>query len=161
MKRVLISVMAALMVMTLLGGCGANVPKDAKLPETTNAVPVVESTAAAPKTTQPFVEENTTEAQTAIPEAAEKTTKNEIYTKLIESPSSSKDIAVSKDEAKAIVLNHAALTASDVKRYKAELDRERGLLVYEIEFDSGKYEYEYEVSAESGKILKSEKDFRD
>ncbi len=68
---------------------------------------------------------------------------------------------ISKSEAKAIVLEHAELDASDVKRYKVETDNEHGRLVYEIEFDSGRYEYEYEVDAESGKILKAEKELRD
>ncbi len=68
---------------------------------------------------------------------------------------------VSKSEAKAIVLDHAELDASDVKRYKVEVDKERGSLVYEIEFDSGKYEYDYEVDADNGKILKAKKEFRD
>lgn len=68
---------------------------------------------------------------------------------------------VTKDEAKAAALKHAGLAEKDVVRFKAELDKERNGLVYEIEFNSGKYEYEYEVSAENGKVLKHEKEFRD
>lgn len=68
---------------------------------------------------------------------------------------------VTKDEAKAAVLKHAGLKENDISRFKAELDKERNGLVYEIEFDAGKYEYEYEVSADSGKVLKHEKEFRD
>ena len=68
---------------------------------------------------------------------------------------------ISKSEAKAIVLEHAELDASDVRRYKVETDNEHGRLVYEIDFDSGRYEYEYTVDAENGKILKAEKEFRD
>ena len=71
------------------------------------------------------------------------------------------DANISKSEAKAIVLDHAELDASDVKRYKVEMDKERGRLVYEIEFDSGKHEYDYKVDAENGKVLKAEKEFRD
>ncbi len=155
MKKVLISFLTVLTAFALLSGCELNIHLPAKTDGTTTTAPA-ETTA--PQTTQPVVEVNTTEAKNVIPET---TAKNEIYSKPIESPSSSKNVAVSKDEAKAIVLNHAGLTASDVKRYKAELDRERGSLVYEIEFDSGRYEYEYEVSAEDGRIIKSEKDFRD
>ena len=33
--------------------------------------------------------------------------------------------------------------------------------VYEIEFDSGKYEYEYEINADTGKVIKAEKEIRD
>lgn len=66
-----------------------------------------------------------------------------------------------KDEAKAAALKHAGLAEKDVVRFKSELDKERNGLVYEIEFNSGKYEYEYEVSAENGKVLKHEKEFKD
>ena len=68
---------------------------------------------------------------------------------------------VTKDEAKAAVLKHAGLNANDISRYKVELDNERNGLVYEIEFEAGKYEYEYEVNAENGKVVKHEKERRD
>ncbi|MBQ3151507.1 MAG: PepSY domain-containing protein [Clostridia bacterium] len=149
MKRVWISLLAVLTLVVLFSGCELNIHLPAKVDGTTTA---------APQTTQPVSVPIETEAPSAVTEA---TTKNEIYTKPIENPSTSADVSVSKEEAKSIVLAHAGLTASDVKRYKAELDRERGGLVYEIEFDSGKYEYEYEVDAQNGRILKAEKDFRD
>lgn len=68
---------------------------------------------------------------------------------------------VTKEEAKAIVLEHAELDASEISRYKIELDKDGRRLVYEVEFDSGRYEYDYEVNAETGKIIKAEKEFRD
>lgn len=68
---------------------------------------------------------------------------------------------VTKEEAKAAALAHAGLAENEISRFKAELDRERNGLVYEIEFESGRYEYEYEVSAENGKVLKFEKEIRD
>ena len=71
------------------------------------------------------------------------------------------EVNVTKDEAKAIILEHAGLEASEITRYRIELDKERRIYIYEIEFDSGKYEYDYEVNAESGKIIKAEKEFRD
>lgn len=77
------------------------------------------------------------------------------------SSSSVPEVKVSREEAKAAALKHAGLSENEISRYKAELDRERAGLVYEIEFDAGKYEYEYEVSAEDGKVLKSQKEFRD
>ncbi len=156
MKKVLISLLAVITVVVLFSGCELNIHLPARTDGNTTVAPV--ETTAAPQTTQPVSVPIETEAPSAVTEA---TTKNEIYTKPIENPSTSADVSVSKEEAKSIVLAHAGLTASDVKRYKAELDRERGGLVYEIEFDSGKYEYEYEVDAQNGRILKSEKDFRD
>lgn len=71
------------------------------------------------------------------------------------------DTQITKEEAKAIVLEHAELDAEEISRYKIELDKDGRRLVYEIEFDSGRYEYDYEVNAETGRIIKAEKEFRD
>lgn len=68
---------------------------------------------------------------------------------------------VTKDEAKAAALAHAGLAENEISRFKIELDKERNVLVYEIEFEAGKYEYDYEVNAENGKVIKNEKEFRD
>ncbi len=66
--------------------------------------------------------------------------------------------AISMDDAKTAALNHAGLTLSQVAHLKAELDREGGKLVYEVEFKSGGHEYEYVIDASSGAVLKSEKE---
>ncbi|MBE6783642.1 MAG: hypothetical protein E7536_06485 [Ruminococcaceae bacterium] len=70
-------------------------------------------------------------------------------------------VNVTEEAAKAIILEHAGLEASEITRYRIELERERTIYIYEIEFDSGKYEYDYEVNAETGKIIKAEKEFKD
>lgn len=59
------------------------------------------------------------------------------------------------EDAKKAVLAHAGLSESDIQDYECELDDG---LVYEISFHSGGYEYEYEVAAASGNILKHEKE---
>jgi len=66
---------------------------------------------------------------------------------------------ITAEEAKKIALNHAGL--SDVTWVKVEKDRDDGKIKYEIEFRDGRMEYEYEIDAESGKILKAEKDYDD
>lgn len=73
-------------------------------------------------------------------------------------PSSSTGTAMSVDEAKAIALKHAGLSASQVTFQKAELDRDDGRLEYELEFRSGGVEYEYTLDAVKGTILESERD---
>ena len=65
------------------------------------------------------------------------------------------------EEAKAIVLVHAGLTADQVTRLKIEKDRDDGIWVYEIEFRSGRMEYEYEIHAQTGKILDWDKEIDD
>ena len=53
------------------------------------------------------------------------------------------------------------MSESEVTRLKCELDREHGSYVYEVEFDVGRMEYEYEIDAYTGAILKSEHDYDD
>lgn len=68
---------------------------------------------------------------------------------------------IGKDAAKAIALADAGLTASQVKKVEVELDRGNRKVVYEIEFQYGRMEYEYEIDAVSGAILKSDAEYDD
>ena len=69
---------------------------------------------------------------------------------------------ISQDEALAAALKHAGLSKSQVQFIKPiELDFEHGRKVYEITFYMGGYEYEYDIDAETGKVLKFEKDLDD
>lgn len=64
-------------------------------------------------------------------------------------------------KAKSIALKHAALSASKVRGLKAELDKEHGIMVYEVEFHYGNYEYDYEINAKTGAIIDYEKEWDD
>ncbi len=68
---------------------------------------------------------------------------------------------LSEADAKAIALAHAGLTEDQVRRLKVKLDRDDGILVYELEFLSGNYEYEYDIHAETGTILEWDKEIDD
>lgn len=68
---------------------------------------------------------------------------------------------IGEAKAKEIALNHAKLAEADISRYKIEFDVDDGVPSYEIEFVSGGYEYEYDINAADGKIIKSEKEFAD
>ena len=61
---------------------------------------------------------------------------------------------ITKAEAKEIALKHAKVSSSKISHYKIELDYDDGKAVYEIEFKVGKTEYEYEINATTGKIIK-------
>ena len=65
------------------------------------------------------------------------------------------------DEAKAIALNHAGFSAGQVKGLRAEYDRDDGRPEYDVEFRVGSWEYEYEIHAETGKILSWDKEYDD
>lgn len=68
------------------------------------------------------------------------------------------DGQISPGEAKSIALQHAGLPATSVSFVKLELDQDDGRMVYEIEFYSGNKEYDYEIDAATGKILKHDFD---
>ena len=61
-------------------------------------------------------------------------------------------------EAKAIALAHAGLT--EVTALEIEYDVDDGIPTYELEFESGQWEYGYEIHAETGEILDWEKEHR-
>ncbi len=64
---------------------------------------------------------------------------------------------IGRDKAREIVLNHAGLDSSDVRFNKIELDVDYGIATYEIEFYYDYYEYDYEVNAVTGEVLKYER----
>ncbi len=68
---------------------------------------------------------------------------------------------ITEDKAKSIAYDHAAVKAADVKFSKAELDRDDLIVHYDVEFVAGNYEYEYEINAETGKVIVSDKEFND
>ena len=63
--------------------------------------------------------------------------------------------------AQTAALNHAGVQAGAVSEMKCERDRDDGRTVYEIEFRAGGMEYEYEVDAATGTILKAESEYDD
>lgn len=65
---------------------------------------------------------------------------------------------IDADQAKAAAFNHAGVKASDANTIKCELDRDDGTVHYDVDFKAGGYEYDYEIDAATGKILKSEKE---
>lgn len=71
------------------------------------------------------------------------------------SKASQKVIGTSK--AAEIALAHAKLKKSQVREFECKLDTEKGVKVYEVDFEYKGYEYEYDINAVSGKIVHYEK----
>lgn len=67
-------------------------------------------------------------------------------------------MSYSLEEAKAIALSDAGVSQSQAVFDKAEADEDDGRAVYELEFRVGGIEYEYEIDASTGAILKAERD---
>lgn len=66
----------------------------------------------------------------------------------------------SKDEVKKIALDRAGLKEEQIRNYSIELDfdDDRAVWEYEIEFISGATEYEFEINAIDGTIIKFDKE---
>lgn len=73
-----------------------------------------------------------------------------------QAPQDSSGGLIGEEAAKDAAFAHAGVTAPTAVR--CDLDWEDGRQVYEIEFWSGATEYEYEVDASTGSILKAELD---
>ncbi|MBQ6357883.1 MAG: PepSY domain-containing protein [Clostridia bacterium] len=69
--------------------------------------------------------------------------------------------SIGKSRALEIALSHAGVSSDEAKRQRAELDREDGQPVYEVEFVTDGWEYEYVIHAATGVILQYEKDRED
>ena len=65
---------------------------------------------------------------------------------------------IGAEKAKQISLSHAGLTTGSVWELKCDLDYENGTYIYEVEFKSGRYEYDYDIDAYTGKIIRSNKE---
>lgn len=72
---------------------------------------------------------------------------------------SSNNDYIGVDHAKEIALNHAQLNESDVQFAKAKLENDDGGVEYEIEFYSGRTEYDYTIDAISGNIIEYDVDY--
>ena len=65
---------------------------------------------------------------------------------------------ISADQALANALSHAGLDQSAIRELEMDSDLDDSTPHYSIDFKSGNLEYEYEISATDGAILKFEKD---
>src|SRR5699024_1277667 len=65
---------------------------------------------------------------------------------------------ITLDEAKQIAFDHAGVKAEDAHFDDQEFDKDDGIKLYELEFYANGFEYEYDVDAVTGEILKHERD---
>ncbi|HBA50616.1 MAG TPA: hypothetical protein DCZ91_23030 [Lachnospiraceae bacterium] len=63
---------------------------------------------------------------------------------------------ISRESALEIAYGHAGVNAEEATMIKTEFDSEDGIMVYEIEFLAGTTEYEYDINARTGQVVKYE-----
>lgn len=66
--------------------------------------------------------------------------------------------SIGEDAAKKVALNHAGVSADKISGYTIELDTENGIQLYEIEFKAGGYEYDYDINAATGTVVRYDKE---
>ncbi|MFI3253454.1 MAG: PepSY domain-containing protein [Eubacteriales bacterium] len=66
---------------------------------------------------------------------------------------------IGEAKAKSIALSHAGVSESEVSGLKVKLDYDDGVPEYEVEFNVGRTEYDYEIHGNSGTILDFDKDY--
>ena len=65
---------------------------------------------------------------------------------------------ISADEAKAIALEHAGVAEADALYVNIEYDRDDGRTEWSVDFATQDTEYDYEIAAADGSIIKSERE---
>lgn len=65
---------------------------------------------------------------------------------------------IGKEQAKAIAYAHAKVDSSKVKLEEIEFDTDDGIILYEIEFKVGNIDYDYEIHAVTGEVIKYSKE---
>ena len=92
----------------------------------------------------------TTQTPSAQPEVQQTPTQNQNNADTV--------TRISEEKAKEIALSKAGITAEGVTFEKIELDNDDGVRKYEIEFKQGNTEYDVDIKADDGTVLKFEKD---
>ncbi len=68
---------------------------------------------------------------------------------------------ISAEEALEMALAEAGVTPESVRNLTNNLETENGILVYDIDFTSGILEYSYDVNAETGDVVESDREIDD
>ena len=88
-------------------------------------------------------------------------TNTEANTSINEGDNTSVNNKITIEKAKEIALKHAGLTKDQVSFVRAERDIDDGIEKYDVEFNYDGKEYDYEISAIGGKIIKYDHEIED
>ena len=134
MKKFIPILAGLFLLIGVMSGCGEN----------QNPVPQSDAQSTAQATQTPSAQPDIQQAQTPDQNNTDETVNR-----------------ISEEKAKEIALSKAGITAEGVTFEKIELDNDDGVRKYEIEFRQGNTEYDVDIKADDGTVLKFEKDIAD
>ena len=67
-------------------------------------------------------------------------------------------VTITREKALEIALQTAGLNENDIRDLEIELDNERTVTVWEVDFDHKNLEYSYDINAQTGAITKTERE---
>jgi len=151
MKKIILAYLLSTVLLVSFVGCGTEVHyhygNESEIPSTDKPT-----------------DKNETES-TGSSVIADKETSSDVSSKAASSdkvtsnqPSLADKAKINRDEAKAIAFKDGGINKTDARNVEVETDIDYGVLTYEVEFESGGFEYKYEINGESGKILHKEKE---
>ena len=68
------------------------------------------------------------------------------------------EVTITREKALEIALQTAGLNENDIRDLEIELDNERTVTVWEVDFDYKNLEYSYDINAQTGAITKAERE---
>ncbi len=128
MKKLIPILAGLILVMGLITGCG-NDEMQKPQPDAEQSVQATQTPSSQPET-QPSQEPQQNTSQTAL---------------------------IGEEKAKEIALSKAGISAEGVVFDRVELDNDDGVQRYEVEFRQGNIEYDVDIKADDGAVLKFEK----
>ena len=114
------------------------------------------------ETFEDAVENRVDEAEDAVEQALTPQTTQPAPTQsaaqTVTQPASAPAGTLTSEQAQAIALEHAGLSADQVTYLRADYEVDDGVAQYEVQFHEGRWEYDYEIHAETGEILSYDRD---
>ena len=94
----------------------------------------------------------------AAEDSVERAVRRAVIPEPASAPAESVFDPVTKERAEQIALDYLGLSKNQVTRLHTEYEIDNGTGHYDVQFHSGDWEYEFEIHAETGKILSYDKE---
>lgn len=141
-------VIAALLLTGTAYAVSLDSGQSAQLPQKTTAV------SAAPQLTERAAAQSTQSADPADPVRETVSVQTPA-----ETTAPAQSAQLTREQAAELALKHAGLTADQVQALRTEAELYERIPHYDVEFRAEDWEYEYEIHAETGEILKSHREY--